>query len=443
MKRSYHYTLSIIVILIFGFFSSALQAQTQSKNISELNFTGLKKTKSSFLRRIVKVKVGEQLDSLKIKTDIERLKRLDGIAYATFKVEEDGENYSVTYDLKENFSIIPGARIGQANDGSFSFRVSAFEFNGLGRNITFGGFYQREVFDGFGVFLNHPYLFSNKLGLGVNYQDVTTQQPIFFFDRTGAEEVKTQTNYTFTRTGPEVILFYEKDFNNRFEFGVRYFRDEYQVIDGDEDNVLIENVSDKPEPKATQLQTRLSYEYIDLDLTYQYTEGFRNEVEGSYFFGTQGLLQTDYILSNTTQYFKRLGAKGNFATQLQLQYSNPISSEFTPLTIDNQLNTRGSGNTIDRGTAVFALNTEYRYTLYEKNWFVLQGNSFVDVSAVRRPSLDFDQLLEEDKLRIYPGVGIRFIHKRIFNAVIRLDYGVNVLGNGDAGGLVFGIGQYF
>ena len=442
MKISLRTPKAALIVLILLVNSFITKAQSQS-SISKLNFTGIKKTKPSFLNRIVKVKVGSQLDSLKIKTDIERLKRLDGIAYATFKVEEDGENYSVTYDLKENFSIIPGARIGQANDGSFSFRVSAFEFNGLGRNITFGGFYQREVFDGFGVFLNHPYLFSNKLGLGVNYQDVTTQQPIFFFERNGSETVKTQTNYTFTRTGPEVILFYEKDFSNRFEFGVRYFRDEYQVIDGDEDNVLIENVSDKPEPKATQLQTRLSYEYIDLDLTYQYTEGFRNEVEGSYFFGTQGLLQTDYILSNTTQYFKRLGTNGNLATQLQLQFSNPVSSEFTPLTIDNQLNTRGSGNTIDRGTAVFALNTEYRHTLYEKNWFVLQGNSFIDVSAVRRPGLDFDQLLDEEKLRIYPGVGVRFIHKRIFNAVIRLDYGFNVVGDGDAGGLVFGIGQYF
>lgn len=442
MKLPLQFKLSIWSAFFLLATSFSALAQTEG-TINKLDFTGIKKTKPSFLNRIVKVKVGSQLDSLKIKTDIERLKRLDGVAYATFKVEADGANYAVTYDIKENFSIIPGARIGQANDGSFSFRVSAFEFNGLGRNITFGGFYQREVFDGFGVFLNHPYLFTNKLGLGVNYQDVTTQQPIFFFDRTGDDVVKTQTNYTFTRTGPEVILFYEKDFNNRFEFGVRYFKDEYQVIEGDEDNILIDGLSDKPEPEANQLQTRLSYEYVDIDLTYQYTEGFRNRLEGSYFFGTEGLLQTEYLLNNTTQYFKRLGTSGNLATQLQIQYSNPISSEFTPLTIDNQLNTRGSGNTIDRGTAVFALNTEYRHTLYEKNWFVLQGNSFVDVSAVRRPGLDFDQLIEEEKLRIYPGVGVRFIHKRIFNAVVRLDYGFNVFGNGDAGGLVFGIGQYF
>ena len=45
-------------------------------------------------------------------------------------------------------------------------------------------------------------------------------------------------------------------------------------------------------------------------------------------------------------------------------------------------------------------------------------------------------------MRVFPGVGIRFIHKRILNAAIRFDYGINLTGNG-GGGFVFGIGQYF
>jgi len=44
--------------------------------------------------------------------------------------------------------------------------------------------------------------------------------------------------------------------------------------------------------------------------------------------------------------------------------------------------------------------------------------------------------------RFYPGLGIRFIHKRIFNAVFRLDYGFGI-GENATNGLVFGIGQYF
>jgi hypothetical protein len=37
---------------------------------------------------------------------------------------------------------------------------------------------------------------------------------------------------------------------------------------------------------------------------------------------------------------------------------------------------------------------------------------------------------------------LRFIHKKIFNAIFRIDYGFGISKNGTQG-LVFGIGQYF
>ncbi|UZO82319.1 outer membrane protein assembly factor [Aquimarina sp. ERC-38] len=400
--------------------------------VNEINYTGNKKTKAVFLDRIIKVKKGKAIDSLQIINDIERIKRLDGVAFATYTVEKMGNDYNVTYNLTENFSIIPGLRIGQANDDSFSFRVSVFEFNGLGRNIIAGGFYQREVFNSFGLFLEHPYLFTNKLGLGINYQDITTQQPIYSGDQ--------QTDYNYTLRGPELTLFYEHNFNNRFELGFRAFEERYVTIEEEMQNIIPINA---PEPELNSQVVRASYEYIDLDLEFHNLSGVRNFFDANYFLKNEGLLQTEYILNNTTQYFTRIGKRGNWANQLQLQYSNPVdNTNFVPITIDNQLNTRGAGNTIDRGTASFAVNTEYRYSLIEKNWFVLQGNAFVDISGIQRPGNDLNDIFSEDRFRVYPGVGFRLIHKRIFNAVIRFDYGFNVTGDGE-NGVVFGIGQYF
>ncbi|GAB1856908.1 hypothetical protein MHTCC0001_17440 [Flavobacteriaceae bacterium MHTCC 0001] len=410
-------------------------AQTQFK-VESLNFEGLKKTKASFLSRIAKVKPGTTTDSLVVATDIERFKRLDGIAYADYRVEPNGESgYKITYIIEENFSIIPGFRIGQASDDSFSYRFSAFEFNGLGRNITFGGFYKKEVFNGFGVFLEHPYLFTNKLGLGVNYVDDSSQQPIFF----NPNNIDDETDFIYTSKGPEVTLFYELNFNNRFEFGVKASAEAYVAIRENLDDAFI-NI---PEPNIKRTAFRGSYEYVDLDIEYQNVSGFRNLLEGTVFSKSNTLLQTDYIINNTTQYFKRLGDKGNLATQLQLQITNPLeNSVFAPLTIDNQLNTRGAGNIVDRGSAIVALNTEYRHTLLEKKWFVIQGNSFVDVSGIQRPNADFGDIFSSKTTRVQSGLGLRFIHKYIFNAVLRLDYGVDITGNG-SNGLVFGIGQYF
>ncbi len=417
------------------------QENQPNNTITALTFSGNKKTKTSFLERLVKVKPGQNFDKEKIELDIDRLKRLDGIAFAEYKIQQTTEGYVVNYDLVENFSIIPGLRIGQANDDSFSFRASAFEFNGLGRNITFGGFYQREVFDSFGIFLEHPYLISNKLGLGINYQDLTTQQPIFFPEQ--------QVNFTHTRKGPEFTLFYEHNFNNRFEVSSKFFKESYQIIEGDPLNEGKQGTV--PEPSASKTMLRGQYEYVDVDIEYHQLSGFQNTLEGQYFIGATDDLRTEYILSNTSTYYKRIGNKGNWASRLQINWSNDVEkteSSFVPLVIDNQLNVRGSGNTAARGTASVAFNTEYRHTLIEKDWFVLQSNTFIDVAGVRKPGEDFDTALETDNLKLYPGVGIRLIHKRIFNAVIRIDYGFRALGrlNNEQvqeSGLVFGIGQYF
>ena len=110
--------------------------------------------------------------------------------------------------------------------------------------------------------------------------------------------------------------------------------------------------------------------------------------------------------------------------------------------MDNNLNIRGVGNIIDRGTGAIVLNTEFRYSLVEKDWFVLQGNVFLDGGSWRNPGGDFGDFADSQNVRIYPGVGVRLIHKRIFNAIFRIDYGHGITKDA-ARGVVFGIGQYF
>ena len=88
------------------------------------------------------------------------------------------------------------------------------------------------------------------------------------------------------------------------------------------------------------------------------------------------------------------------------------------------------------------LNTEYRQTLYEKKWFILQGNAFVDAGTWRNPVGDFADFSKKNNVKVYSGLGLRFIHKKIFNAIFRIDYGYGIT-NEATKGFVFGIGQYF
>ncbi|MEM8848134.1 MAG: POTRA domain-containing protein, partial [Bacteroidota bacterium] len=148
---------------VFPLFLLVCSFAFSQETVDQLEFSGLKRTKERFLRRLVKVKPTSAFDTLKINTDIERLKRLPGIANASYSVEEKEGKTVVNYEVVENFTIIPGLRISTANNGDFAFRLSVFEFNFLGNNQLIGGFYARDVFDSYGFFYEHPFLFSDKL----------------------------------------------------------------------------------------------------------------------------------------------------------------------------------------------------------------------------------------------------------------------------------------
>ena len=72
-----------------------------------------------------------------------------------------------------------------------------------------------------------------------------------------------------------------------------------------------------------------------------------------------------YALENETTYFKRIGNHGNWASRLQLSISRNFETPFPAFVIDNNLNIRGIGNRVQRGSALAAWSTEYRHTLLE------------------------------------------------------------------------------
>jgi outer membrane protein assembly factor BamA len=402
----------------------------QTAVVEAIEFKGLERTKEKFLRRIIKTKPNAPIDSAKVALDIERLNRLPGIAKATFVRDTvTNGNQRLTYIIDENFTIIPGLRISTAANGDFAFRVSLFEFNALGANHLIGGYYQNEVFSSYGAFVESRYLFSNRLGLGINFQNNNTFEPIFF-------DNETIINYRYLNTVFETYLMYEFDFRNRGEIGFSLENDQYTFEDG-AINVALPN-----QLSTDRLNLRAQYEYINIDIDYQYVTGWRDQIDVQVLTRGDGLLTNNLIINNDLEYLTRIGKRGNWASRLRLGFATNNTSPFAPFVVDNQINIRGGGNVVARGTASATINTEYRHTLLEKGWFVLQSNTFLDVNTQRQVGQGFSSAFDTENVRIAPGVGVRFIHKRIFIAVFRLDYGIGI-GADATSGLVFGIGQYF
>ncbi|MFD0798826.1 outer membrane protein assembly factor [Maribacter chungangensis] len=419
--------LNLSIFFVVGFCCALLQAQEGT--ISEIKLAGLKKTKSAAIEKLIALQAGMYLDSVLLGKDITRLKRLPSVSHAYYSVAPTvDKRYAVTYTIEENFTLIPFANLFSSANDDFAFRIGLQEFNFLGNNITLGGFYQLDVFNSYGLSIRAPYLFSNKLGLAFNYNDFTTQEPVFFSDDTA--------DYRYSNTGFELLGLYEFCFKHRMELGFSLFTEDYQYLAGaTRPNVPLNLNVDKH-------LFKLIYEYDDIDYFYHYLDGFRSNLNFQYVGSSDSALPEFLIGFNDFMYYKRVGASGNWANRLRLGLASNVNSPFAPFTVDNNLNIRGVGNTIDRGTGAIVFNTEYRHTLIDKNWFVLQGNFFVDGGSWRNPGGDFSDFLDDQNIRIYPGVGFRFMHKRIFNAIFRIDYGYGITKDGDRG-IVFGIGQYF
>ena len=117
-----------------------------SQNVSNFKIEGNKKLKTSFINKVSRLSEQSVLDSTLIEEDIKLLKRLPSIAHANYTTKKlkDG-SYEVVYIVEENFTIIPSVNVYTSNDDEFAYRLGLYEFNLFGQNMTFGGFYQKDI----------------------------------------------------------------------------------------------------------------------------------------------------------------------------------------------------------------------------------------------------------------------------------------------------------
>ncbi|SFW63289.1 outer membrane protein assembly factor [Cellulophaga fucicola] len=417
-------------LLLLFLFLFSVTGFSQELKIADISFVGAKKTKVSFLKSIVTIEKGMATDSTAILIAVNQLKKLPSIANATFQLKQNtvDASYNLVFTVEENFTIIPFANLYTSSNDDFAFRVGLQEFNFTGRNITVGGFYQKDIFNSYGVLLRAPYLFSAKAGLAVSYNNLKTQEPIFF-DGSSAD-------YKYHNSSIEVLGLYQFNQNHSIDLGLNFFTEKYNYIRGATNETVPQALD------VNKFSYKAIYKYSNIQYHYQYLDGFKSSLNFQYVHSSTKELDNFVVAFNDFVYYKRVGERGNWANRLRVGLATNDETPFAPFSVDNNINIRGVGNIIDRGTGALVLNTEYRYTLVDKSWFVLQGNTFVDAGTWRNPGGEFQDFLEPDNIRVYPGVGFRFMHKKIFNAIFRIDYGYGVTKNASKG-LVFGIGQYF
>lgn len=419
----------IFVVVSIFFFNVGF---AQKKRIFNIRFLGVEKTKKETLETIILSKKGALLDSTILEKDMILLKRTPAIADATYQINSLENNlYEVAITLQENATLLPNVNFWTTTNNIFSYKLGLYDYNFLGRNMTFGGFYQYNGFDTYAINFSAPQLFSRKWGLAVNHQNWKSEEPLYF----GNESA----NYLYNNISFEVLGLYQLNFKNNLQLGINLFKEKYTYLSGITDASIPQNL------KLNKALLKLVYTYDDLDYDYQYVKGFKSILYGQYVL-TENNFQNEFLIFwNDFLYYKRIGTKGNWANRLRLGLATNEETPFAPFAVDNNVNLRGVGILVDRGTGSIVLNTEYRHTIYDKKWLAIQTNVFTDAGSWRNPGGELNDFFEKDNIRIYSGFGLRFISKKIYNATFRIDYGFSILNtkNNSKGGFVFGIGQYF
>ena len=417
---------------LFLFFLLGLQVYAQENRIEVLEISGNKKTKIAYLIKVLSTKVGNVLDSVLLEEDIAFLKRLPAVSNATYSVVENSDaNFIVKISIEENATRIPDFNIWTTTNKQFSYRIGLYDYNFLGNNSILGGYYQYNAFHSYGLNYRAPNLFSKKWGLAINHQNWKREEPLYFND--------TSANYKYNNISFEVLGLYQINLKNNIDFGVTVFSEKYTYLSGATNADIPLNL------ELDKMLLKLVYSYNALEYFYQYVSGFKSVLHAQYVTSNNAYQNNFVIAWNDFSYFKRVGTKGNWANRFRLGFSSNEKSPFAPFALDNNVNIRGVGILVDRGTGVFVFNSEYRHTIYDQDWLAIQTNVFTDLGSWRDPGGALNDFFKKEQFRVFSGLGLRFISKKVYNATFRIDYGFKIYDgkNNSNGGFVFGIGQYF
>lgn len=401
----------------------------QSTKVLEINFKGLKKTKTAYLFPFLQTKVGQPLIKKQLEEDRQILVNLEGIADTQYQIDTLAQGLALTFEIKEALTFFPIINFGGVR-GNFWYQLGFTDANWQGKGIKLTAFYQNiDGRDNFNFHYRNPYIKGSQWGASFNLQRFASTEPLFFPDNTVFYD------YDNNSVGATVIR--HLNLRNTIELGATYFVENYRK-NSRHDGTVTPGPQAQSEPKTLG---KFIYYHRNINYHGHQLSGYDNVLNVQTVYNLRDY-SFFHILLNDTRYFQRIGNTGNLASRLRIGLATNNNSPFAPFVLDSHINIRGSGNRIDRGTATFILNLEYRQTVYNSGNFVGQVVAFSDAGTWRKPGGKLEQLINGETLRHFVGGGLRLTYLKAHNATLRIDYGIDIQ-NTQERGFVLGVGQFF
>ena len=418
------------IIFLFLFLTLSLTAQ-QSEDwiIQSIHFEGLEKTKESYLRQFLKSKEGAPFKTIHLQNDIQQLWNVGTNQKVDTKIDSlPNQTIKITFQLKEKKTLLPIVNFGGIKNNIW-FQLGLIDFNWLGRGHQFLAYYQNtDNRHGGQIFYRIPYL-NRKWGMAFNLLQWRSLEPLYFSE--GA------VNYDYENRNVGVTLIRNFNFRKSLELGASFFQEKYKKS-------ASQFIDNPPGPTGLTLPKFSSkVEYIHNFINYNdiYLTGWSGRAIWQLVYNIDDQTVFNSLILQVRK-FHQFGKNGNLAIRGRFGISTNNNTPFAPFVVDSRVNLRGSGNRIERGTAQLILNAEYRHTLFNLNQVAIQVVGFSDLGNWRSPGGSLEQIFQKEELRHFVGGGFRLIYKRIYDAILRVDYGVDIYDRSQKG-FVIGIGQYF
>ena len=213
--------------------------------------TGNNKTKEHVVLREILHPINHPLDSTILEQDINRLYNL-GI-FSSVDINLENNIYKV--NLVESFSIIPDLVIDYseiAKKWSYGLGLVHLNFMGLNQELYLGGAFIGEKW--FGISLNNPWIYGDHVSFSSTLYNRYTDDPFY--------------EYRFNETYFSIKSGFYNGLNNKFEFGLSYYRNKKHTLS---------DVIDLP------INEKNIYRYASLEFDYQHDtrDVYRDPTKGS------------------------------------------------------------------------------------------------------------------------------------------------------------------
>lgn len=408
-----------------------LSSFADNGKIVAIEFEGLKKTKNSFLSRYLTIEIGQEVDSVLLEENRQRLVNLEMFSDVQYSLQRKNNDFQVTFHCTELFTLLPILSFGGLEGGNFWLQAGFNEANLGGKGQKLTAYYQYYDRHSLVVGTQFPRINGSNWDLNLNFIKWSTVEPLYF---SGGTTLYDYDNFTYGATTT-----YHFNYFQRLEFGGAYFTESY--------NKSAEQASEVTAGPESAFRRKILGKVIHYYDKINYSkgfllDGFSHTTVSEFVHSFEETDNAFFIVFHDYKVFKVYNKRHNFAMRARIGLSTNEESPFAPFVLDSYLNIRGVGNRVDRGTGVVVINTEYRRLFCDFPAFAIQGVAFADTGTWRNPGGELSDFRQSRNMELFAGLGARFIYKKALNTILRFDYGID-LQDTQISGFVVGVGQYF